>query len=449
MLTQFNVSLWGDEGFSAILSMKSVPEIISIITRDTSPPLYNLTEHYAFQFFGTSEIVIRGLSFFYYLIAVFFVFLIAKHFSNIKAAVLAALLTFFNPFFFIYAFEGRMYAILAATVVASMYFFIKKNWIGYVIATALALYSHHFEIFALFVQGIVFLAYLLRPKTRKTALKIFISFIAIGILYLPWVLPLYNQTKMVGGGFWLGTPTLVDLRKLIYKFLSRGTPNLPQSAAMMSHYSLYVVFAILALRKWHKKVWQSSFLLLWFLGPILATWAISQRFTSVFYDRYLLYTIPAGMIILATKTRKISFLIAVGILLPLFAFFDLHYFTHPTKKPFRELAAYVQEFKKGDDYLINWNGASHHLWETKYYGIPAPIYIPGKESPSDLPFFVGTALMTDEDIVGEIPKKIDEYPLQRVIAVTSDPAENVVIEGFAQQEVKEFDGLRVVWLEKR
>ena len=35
MTTVFNQSIWGDEGFSAILSMKSLPEIIKIIATDT------------------------------------------------------------------------------------------------------------------------------------------------------------------------------------------------------------------------------------------------------------------------------------------------------------------------------------------------------------------------------------------------------------------------------
>src|SRR5688572_4203836 len=134
--------------------MKSIPEILSIIARDTSPPLYNLTEHLAFKLFGTSEIVIRGLSFFYYLIAIFFVYKIAAHFWSRRTGLICALLTFFNPFFFIYAFEGRMYSILAMGVTASMYFFIKKRWLGHIIFTLIALYSHHFAIFALFIQAL-------------------------------------------------------------------------------------------------------------------------------------------------------------------------------------------------------------------------------------------------------------------------------------------------------
>jgi uncharacterized membrane protein len=212
MDNQFTTSIWGDEGFSAILSMKSPGEILSIIMRDTSPPLWNLTEYLAFQVFGTSEIVIRSLAFFYYLVTVFFVYKIGSHFFSRKTGIFAALLTFFNPFFFIYAFEGRMYSIMAAGVAGSMYFFLKiirgegnpklTTKIGYVLMTLWALYSHHFAIFALFVQGFWFLVELIFGN-RKAAFATFKMFLVVGLGYIPWIIPLYNQTKMVGGGFWL------------------------------------------------------------------------------------------------------------------------------------------------------------------------------------------------------------------------------------------------------
>ena len=50
-----------------------------------------------------------------------------------------------------------MYSIMAMGVAASMYFFLKRNLWGYVIATLIALYSHHFAIFAIFVQGVWFI----------------------------------------------------------------------------------------------------------------------------------------------------------------------------------------------------------------------------------------------------------------------------------------------------
>ena len=367
---------------------------------------------------------IRLLTFTYFLIAVFFTYKIGEYLWDRKTGLWAAGLTFLNTFFFAYAFEGRMYSILTAGVTASFYFFIRKNWVGYVIATTLALYSHHFAIFAVFVQGLWFLKEFFWGS-RKVAISIFKSSIAIGVLYSPWIIPLYNQTKMVGGGFWLGKPTLKDLISLLAKYLSLAS----------------VLFVA---RIWSKN-WEKTLLLLsWFLIPITATWAVSQKFQSIFFDRYLLYTIPAAMLLAASNRRKISEAILI-IISMLLLVGDVYYFTHPFKRPFRDLAAYVKETKKGDDYLINWNSTSHHLWESKYYGIGAPLYVP---EGINLPFFVGTALMTKEDITSSIPAKIDSKKVDRVGVITSGPVDEVNVSGYTKNEVREFGDLKFIWLNK-
>jgi 4-amino-4-deoxy-L-arabinose transferase-like glycosyltransferase len=449
MDNQFTTSIWGDEGFSAILSMKSPGEILSIIMRDTSPPLWNLTEYLAFQVFGTSEIVIRSLAFFYYLVTVFFVYKIGSHFFSRKTGIFAALLTFFNPFFFIYAFEGRMYSIMAAGVAGSMYFFLKiirgegnpklTTKIGYVLMTLWALYSHHFAIFALFVQGFWFLVELIFGN-RKAAFATFKMFLVVGLGYIPWIIPLYNQTKMVGGGFWLGVPTIDDLKNLLYQYLAHGTRQLdfviPYLRIQLYELALYSVYVTLILRKWHKGIKKSLFLLTWFLFPILITWVVSQYFTSIFYNRYLLYAIPGAMLLVGSQTRKLSYL-TLSITLLLFFVLDFHYFTNPTKLPFRELASYVLANQQEGDVRLNWNSnGAHHLWETKYYGIGAPIY---STSQSELPFFVGTALMEERDIVREVPNA------NRITIITSGPVEEVDLPGYSLTEYKDFKGAKVVY----
>lgn len=431
MPNQFTVNLWGDEAFSAVLSTNSIPELIKIIARDTSPPLYNITEHLWFSVFGNSEVAIRSLSFLYFLIAVFFTYKIGALLWDRKAGLLAGILTFLNPFFFVYAFEGRMYSILAATVTASVYFFLKRNWFGYVLATVAALYSHHFAVFAVFVQGLWFIKEFLLGK-RKVAVSMFKAFIAVGILYLPWIIPLYNQTRMVGGGFWLGTPTVLDFFVLVGKYLAAGFIH------PLTIPALVFVLVALGLRHWFEKKETDLFLLSWFLLPIIFTWIISQRFQSIFFDRYLLYTIPGAMLLVASKGRKFSGIV-LGILIIILAIMDFHYFTHPTKKPFGELASYVKETKRGDDFLINWNAASHHLWEAKYYGIPAPLYIPEGE----LPFYVGTAQMTEEDILKEIPKKIN-----RLGVITSGDIAEIELPYYTEREAKTFGELKFVWYQK-
>lgn len=442
-MNQFTVSIWGDEGFSAILSMKSLPQIIKIIATDTSPPLWNITEHIAFKLFGINEIVIRGLAFLYFSLAVFFAYKIAEFLWDKKTAVIAAILTFLNPFFFIYAFEGRMYSILALGVTASMYFFLKIifepqkkpvfNRTGYILSTLWAMYSHHFAIFALIFQGLWFL-YEWFKGNKKVATHLFKAFLFIGLGYLPWLIPLYNQTKMVGGGFWLGTPSFLDFLGLLGKYLGAGIIHQYRKIA------LAIMILILTLRKTSLKIRKDIILLGWFIFPIAATWIVSQKFQSIFFDRYLLYSIPGATILAASNRRKISQVLIV-ILIGFLLVIDFHYFTHPTKRPFRELSSYVKETRQNGDYLINWNAASHHLWETKFYNIPAPIYLPEQ---GELPFFVGTALMQDEDIIHELPEDA-----KRIGVVTSGPVDEVKLPGYTEKEVKSYPSLSFIWFEKQ
>lgn len=432
MLTVFNQSLWGDEAFSAILSMKSPIDLIKIISRDTSPPLWNLFEWLAFRLFGTSEIVIRSLSFIFFLVAAFFAYKIAVHYWNRKTALFALGLTFLNPFFFSYAFEGRMYSILAAGVAASMYFFIKKRWVPYVIATLFALYTHHFAIFAIFVQGLWFLSEFFFGD-KKAARGMFKSFFAISIGYTPWLIPLYNQTKMVGGGFWLGRPTISDLGNLFSDYLGTGIRN------PLAVYARDLALAVLVLRVWTKDVKKSIFLALWFTLPIILTWIISQKFTPIFFNRYLLYTIPAGMLILASDKRKyVKYLLLI--IIALFAIVDWNYFTHPVKIPFRDLAVYVKQTEVKGDFLINEDAGNHKLWESKYYGIPAPIY-----NPTDLPlpYFVGTALMDKGDIINSLPSGV-----KRLGVITYKNGADLKFKGYKVLSEKRFGELNFIWMQK-
>lgn len=329
-----------------------------------------------------------------------------------------------------------MYSILALGVTASMYFFLTRNWTFYIIATTWALYSHHFAIFAIFVQGIWFLKELVFGE-KGVAKKIFKAFVVILILYIPWLVPLYKQVMMVKGGFWLGTPSLKDLGNLIIEYLGKGIKN------PLSEPALYLALVILLIRDWTEKIEKTLFLLTWFLIPIALTWLISQKFQSIFYDRYLLYTIPAAMIILATNKRVPASNILIGVLIILFSLIDYNYFIHPTKLPFREMATYVKGSKSEGDYLINWySNGTHHIWESKYYGIPGPIYIP-KEEKKGLPFFVGTALMEKDDIIYEIPKNIG-----RVGVVTSGSASDVSLPGYKEGNIKTFNDLKFLWYVK-
>jgi hypothetical protein len=239
---------------------------------------------------------------------------------------------------------------------------------------------------------------------------------------------------MVGGGFWLGKPKIIDLVALILEYLAAGIKN------TLAFPALVLTLATLALRKWKGEYKASLVLLSWFLVPIVAAFGVSQVFQSIFFNRYLLYTIPAAMILLGSRLREVS-RISLAIIIVLFCIIDFNYFVNPVKLPFPDLANYVKASTESGDFLINWNSnGTHHLWETKYYGIPAPIYVQGE---NNLPYFVGTALMEKDDVINQIPKGT-----KRVGVVTSGPIEEIKVPGYTGNVSVNFNGLKFIWLKK-
>jgi len=175
------------------------------------------------------------------------------------------------------------------------------------------------------------------------------------------------------------------------------------------------------------------------MAPVVFSFGVSHLLTPVFYDRYLLSVVLGMAVLIGLGIRK--WLVPVLlVLVVIYGYSSYQLFRQPHKRPFREMASQVKAELKEGDFLLNYNGGAHHLWETKYYGIPAPIYLPEGE----LPLWVGTAQMTDEDIVRSVPEGVE-----RLGVVTSEPVEKVVIEEPWQVSgVGEFESIRVIWMER-
>jgi len=410
----FNVSLWGDEAFSAIAAQKPFFQMIRVVAKDTSPPLFYVINWIWFRIFGSSETAIRSLSLIFYLATAILIYLIGKQLYSKRAGIIAALLSLFNPFLFPYAFEGRMYYCLLFFTVASFYFLIKKKRTCHIIMASAALYSHHFAIFAVFTQFIWELIVNVSKKGKKGIIPSIKPYLIIGITYLPWLYPFYLQTKLVSTGFWLGKPKPRDLTNIFINFIRH------QQVVRFQKY-LPIAFGLgLVLRKWlRKKRSKDLLLILWAVLPPIITFAISQTSLSIFYERYLLASVVPIMILVASNMRKISLPIIPIILIGYIAI-SWNYFTHPYKRPFREFSNWVRANTSSEIPIINYNGSAHHLWETKYYQIPAPIYSPG----GPLPFFVGTAQMDKNDVVYQLPDA------ETIGVISSNNPDDVSIENY-------------------
>jgi len=441
MLTLLNESLWGDEGFSALAVMKPFGEMLGVVMRDTAPPGFYVVGYLWTRMFGSGEIALRSLSLLLMIGAAIFAGLIVKEITKNKwQAGLVGLLAFLSPFTFTFAFEWRMYALLTFATLGSIYFFIARKWKWYVVMTVLALYTHHLALFTVAVQGLWFLVDELDESGKWTKKKIIKAikhiwpFWLVVLLYIPWLYPMYLQTTRVqGAGFWLKPPKMVEVIGLMGRFLTGGVDKQSQLLAGG------LVLVLLIGKKWKKvgKRWLEVFLMV--IAPVVFSVIVSYLVTPVFYDRYLLSVVVGIAALIGMGTRK--WLVPVMIILVvIYGMGSYQKFVNPKKRPFREMVQEVKSKLQEGDYLLNYNGSAHHIWETKYYGIGAPIYVPEGE----LPLYVGTAQMTDEDTVKRVPEET-----KRLVVITSEPVEKVEIEEPWQvEEVTDFGSIRAIWMEK-
>ena len=424
-------SLWGDEGFSALAVQKPFIEMIGVVMRDTAPPLFYAVGYAWGRVFGFSEVSLRSLSLMLMLGASIFagktIYEIGK---NRLVATLGGLLAFFSPFLVPFAFEWRMYALLTFTITGSVYFFIARKWTGYVIFTLMALYTHHLALFTLAGQGLWFLLSDFEWKKPNKWMGQLRPFWLMVLFYLPWVYPMYLQTTRVqGSGFWLSTPSIREILDLMWRFITGG---------VVEEKRLWVGGGVLLLligKNWKKvgKKWLE--LLVIYISPVVLSAVVSYLVTPIFYDRYLL-SVVVGLAVLIALGTKGKFKWVLLVLVIFYGLTSYKLFISPAKRPFRQMAEYIKTEIKEGDRLINYNGAAHHLWESKYYGVPAPIYTPN----GPLPLYVGTAQMTEEDTVENIGDVEG-----RLGVISSEPIKKIEIEGFELMEDEKFEQLTFSW----
>ncbi|KKU29074.1 MAG: hypothetical protein UX80_C0006G0017 [Candidatus Amesbacteria bacterium GW2011_GWA2_47_11b] len=430
-MTQWTESLWGDEGFSAIAVQRPFGQMLGVVMRDTAPPLFYVVGWIWGRLFGFSEVSLRSLTLLLMIGTSIFVSLIVYKIQKSKpVAILAGLLVLLNPFLERFAFEWRMYAILAFTVTGSIYFWMQKKWMGYVIFTLAALYTHHFALFTVAGQALWHLIFEFQWSKPTTYLKQLRPYILVGLGYLPWIYPMYLQiTRVKGSGFWLSVPPVSQLPKEIFNFVSAGIPE-------KWRWIMVGLGLLLVSKNWRLvgKSWVKLFVV--FFSPVVLSLVVSYLLTPIFYDRYLLSVVVGVSLLLALGTRRqlVPMLLGLGLI---YGYFSWNQFIHPSKRPFKQLAAYVKSEQRSGDYLINYNGRAHHLWESKYYGIPAPIYVPGEP----LPLYVGTAQMTPQDTISSLPAWISG----RLGVISSEPVEQISLPGYRLTEVRRFGELSVGW----
>ncbi len=183
-------SLWYDEGVTAAIAQRGLGELTRWTANDIQPPLYYLLAAGWGRVAGWSEYALRFPSVFFGVLLVSLLAALARlltrcapqsgrkrprHPSQVDstagasltsagsvpvngAVLLAALLTALHPLLVYYSQEARMYTLLVALATLIGWLLVKAAnlprpgwplWLGYVAASAAAVYTHYFAFFLL------------------------------------------------------------------------------------------------------------------------------------------------------------------------------------------------------------------------------------------------------------------------------------------------------------
>ncbi|MBI5965251.1 MAG: glycosyltransferase family 39 protein [Chloroflexi bacterium] len=305
--------IWYDEAFSILLSEKGPSAILhGTLASDSDssaaeehPPVYYFMLWGWMQVFGNSLIAARMLSIILSLGIILYTYLIAKHLFDPPTALAAAFVTAILPFQIHYGQEIRMYVLLTFWLCLTTLAFLKRQWILFSVAAALAQYTHNLAAFYLIPLALTPIF----QKDWKTLRSLTLAGFASIILYLPWLIHLPAQLSKVTSGFWIERPGVEKLFTLILIYV----PHLPLPDGLLLPGLLLATLSITLATYQTFRTAKNNFpearkgLWLGYLSfvPSLLLWLVSQ-ISALYVERALLPSHAIFCIWLAwacTKTK--------------------------------------------------------------------------------------------------------------------------------------------------
>lgn len=396
-------SFWRDEGFSYLMAKRGIWDMIRATAHDFNPPLYYLILHFWLKIFGSSEVALRSLSLIFFAINIYVVFLFLQNILKVKGSRIWVYLLIFalNPFLLYYAFEARMYSLVALLTTISFYYFFKKRQVNYVMFTILGLYTHYFFLLVIFTQ-IIYLTLFEKGKVFKK-IKVFITPLLIFLPWLFYVLPaLITRTTP----FWMERVNLVDFLAslgILFTGYERIHTFYDPLIILISLFFIFMIgFFIFVINK--RKNHLFYLLLLWSFFPYFLIFFISF-FKPMFIPRYLIFA-PVGFnlllfYILEHVGKKVRFLLIFIIVVIVFHYTSQEVI-YKRKGDVRQTIAEIKKLATKNDYLFVSDKNAPSYFVAVYYFDENRVYL-YKETSETIPFYIGLALLPENKITTKLP----------------------------------------------
>ncbi len=348
-------SYWLDEAVSIKQAQENYSTAIEMVKSDIHLPLYTVLLHFWVKLFGITELSSRSLSLMFGVLSLFMVYLLARKLFCEKIALISLALTAVSPIMTYYSQEARLYSLFVLLVLVSFYFFIEyiekkdnKNLLFYLFFSLLLIYTHLFSFLVIIAQN-MYVLYFYRFKIKKL-LKWFLCQLALFMLFTPWIPTLIKQVNRTLSVMWIPKPNPGIVIKTFVEFFG-NTLNLL--------IFIFVLVVIIQRKKFEAKSKENIILLgIWILVPFAIVIAYSSMFSSVYNTRYLLFTLPAILMLfsvfidkIAEKNKTFSYiLIAILIISSLNSVFTQ--LERMDKDDWRDVSIYVKENVKENETIF-------------------------------------------------------------------------------------------------
>ena len=428
------IALWHDEAFSALLIRMPFDEMMRRIALDVHPPFYYWLLRVWSEMFGTSLGSLRGFSVFFGAATVLMLYVFVREllkFSNkdiptsdvgIWTALGASALLAVNPFHLQYSLEARMYTLGTFLVLLGSWVMLKalktnrwKWWVFFALVTTASALTHYFMLFSLAAQGLFILLHWLkkfRPLFKLSNLKWLLSYVIVIVLYLPWLPTFWRQFTQVQENYWIPKMDIWSVPSTLWKILLGGWQGAPESLLILS--TVFVI-VIVIVYLWKYKTLEYWGIILLGIVPFVLAVLVSIK-TALFLDRYFIFAAVfiialVAMVFSGIKRRGIGISLLVLLMIAsLVSYQNGWRKLDVDKRPgITAAAAYLGEQARPADEIvvsstfIYFSHRYYYLELGQYKKFPQPkLFLSGISQVSQLPHFSGTALLEDDDFVGDL-----------------------------------------------
>ncbi len=432
------VSYWFDESFCWKMTTFSWGDLVGRVALDNHPPLYFIILKAWIGAFGSSPIVLRGLSVLSGLATIVGGYCLVSQLERDRrpdrpqsaqiTGLLAAAGLALAPMQIEWSQQLRMYAPGAALSVWSSYALVRalgtstrpgSNWALYVVTAAALSYIHYFGLLVIAAQFLYSVGVCLfgkSPGTRsgENLSRAAISFLIIGMIWSPWLPEFLAHRQQVTRSFWTRPLELQNLVTACFQMWA-GTWSEWHPEDRVAW-----IVAGISVATWTVQLAFGSGQRLLAIVP-LTTFALATIASllgrNIVSARYFLFAQTLAVCALAAATQRLptGWLkgLAAGVMLVGFSWLSVSVVERrdrwAARPGFQSAVAYIEEFRKPGEPIFVSNPMVQ-ITTAAYVEPGAEVYV--LSSSTNFPYFQGTAVMRESEYV--TPASVAEWPSERI-----------------------------------